>query len=414
MGFFGTLTGATQSNTIRAAADQAAAYVNTGFNTGNSNIKTGYRSGQSTLLSGRKNAIGSLGTAYNRNVGATNTGYGNANNALTSSYGQQTAALNQGYGQAANAIGSGMGQQNTALNASRDYLQPYYQQGTRANTLYGDAIGLNEGQQRGPSSALSRSDPRFQIPYVGDDGKTHNRFNGFEWGEAVKAEQRARPSTPGTSNRQQAQDTYFNDPTFQRISELNNKQLFNRYNAAGMGDSGAARAAIDQTALQGYNGWLDRLNQQGQQGFQAGGQLSQTEQQRAQAYGQSGQQIANVFSNQGQALNSAAQNYGQNVAGNYANQGNNLGQAATWLGANRANTQTGFSNNLSSNYINQGNAIGQNEIDRGHLLAGNAINEGNALASAKSQGLQNIIGLGGSIFKGLTGPINPSSILGRI
>lgn len=73
----------------------------------------------------------------------------------------------------------------------------------------------------------------------------------------------------GATARRGQQDIYNSDPMFNALADQQNKQIFSRYNAGGMGDSGASRLALGRAGLDRYDNYLSRLGQLGQQGQQA-------------------------------------------------------------------------------------------------------------------------------------------------
>lgn len=67
-----------------------------------------------------------------------------------------------------------------------------------------------------------------------------------------------------------AQDRYFSDPVFQKINSDQQNMMLKGLNARGLGGSGVAAAAGAKTAYGNYGGWLDRVNQSGNQGLEYG------------------------------------------------------------------------------------------------------------------------------------------------
>jgi hypothetical protein len=171
---------------------------------------------------------------------------------LANSKAQADAALGQGYGTA-------QGNYKTA----QGMYDPYRQQGQQANALYGNALGLN----------------------------------GVDAQKAFGANFAA------------------SDPFRQQNADFANNSLMRQYNARGMGNSGTAALATQRASLergsQDYNNYLNRLQGQGQQGFQATGAQAGLE----------------------QGMGDLAYGYGQQQAGNAINYGNALAQSRS-IGVN--------------------------------------------------------------------------------
>lgn len=103
-----------------------------------------------------------------------------------------------------------------------DALTPFAQSGVQANTLYTQALGLGTPEERNA-----------------------------------------------------AQNIYFSDPGFNRMMEQSSNALLRNLNARGQSVGGKANLAAARVASENYGGWLDRINNLGQQGGQfASGQSS--------------------------------------------------------------------------------------------------------------------------------------------
>lgn len=70
----------------------------------------------------------------------------------------------------------------------------------------------------------------------------------------------------GSGSQGTAQDTVFNDPAFQRISENNTNRLLRQFNAGGSRFSGAALQGANRLGLEQYENRLNRFRDLGQQG----------------------------------------------------------------------------------------------------------------------------------------------------
>jgi hypothetical protein len=100
-----------------------------------------------------------------------------------------------------------------------DLFTPYAEQGQQANEMYGHAIGLGTDEQRAAS-----------------------------------------------------QERYFSDPAMSAILDQSSNRLLRQMNARGNTYGGKAALAGARVGLEGYEGWLNRLMGQGQQGGQYAGQ----------------------------------------------------------------------------------------------------------------------------------------------
>ena len=169
----------------------------------------------------------------------------------------------------------------------------------------------------------------------------------------------------GIDGRDAQQDFYSNyeaDPFREFNEDRTTNALLRKYNAAGMGNSGASRIAAARANLergsQDYNAYLDRLRGASAQG------------------GQFASQQANIQAGAGDRIGGYQYGGGQAVA-------NNFGQQAD---LNR----------------NTGNALAGLAVDRGITNAGNRINYANATAANRSTGLNNLLNLGGTALKAFT------------
>lgn len=174
------------------------------------------------------------------------------------------AAANQ---RAEGYLSQGRDNARTEITGGRDralgHITPFEQQGQTGNRMYGDALGLN-----------------------------------------------------GADARTAAYGTYSSSPFLAAQQTAGNNALMNmfkRYNAQGMGNSGQSRLAVSRAAGEreatNQDNWLTRLSGVGQQG----GQFAQT--------------AAGLEQGTGQYLADVESGYGQQRAGNAINYGN--AQAAT-------------------------------------------------------------------------------------
>jgi len=153
----------------------------------------------------------------------------------------QQKDLKAGKSAADNALATGyQGAQANYGNAQSMYA-PYAQQGQQANSMYGNALGLNGVQAQ------------------------------KDFGSNYAA----------------------SDPFREQNADFANAGLMRQWNARGMADSGASRLAVSRASLergsQDYGNYLNRLQGAGQQGFQATGAQAGLEQGKgdlATGYGQ--------------------------------------------------------------------------------------------------------------------------------
>src|SRR5690606_18835459 len=104
-------------------------------------------------------------------------------------------------------------------NEAFDLFTPYAEQGAEANKLYGHAIGLGTDEERSA-----------------------------------------------------AQGRYFSDPAMSAVLGQESNRLLRQLNARGNTYGGKAALAGARVGLENYEGWLNRLSGQGQQGGQYAGQ----------------------------------------------------------------------------------------------------------------------------------------------
>ena len=244
MSFFGSLTGSDQRKDLRAGANNAVASLNQGLREARGDLSTGY-------------------------TGSTQQ-YDAAHTQLQQSLGASTKALNRG------------------TDAAIAAFSPYSQAGGQANTMYGNALGLNGLQAQKDFGANYAS----------------------------------------------------NDPFRAQNSGFATDDLMRSLNARGLSGSGyAASAVADQSLRRGsqdYQNYLTRLQGQQGQGFQAAGQVAGYQANRGNA-------LAGLNTGYG---NSQAGIYGQQ-AGASTEYGNSLANLNYGNGQQLAGIQTGLANGLA-------------------------------------------------------------------
>lgn len=255
MGIFDSLTGAAQRGDIWKGVGEATDVMKSYTNAANRDLRTGY------------------------NV---------ANNTLNTGMATGAANLRSGAARARSDVNAGTNSALASLRGGNATVQPYYQQGTAANTMYGNALGIN-----------------------------------------------------GAAAREQTQGTYMSDPIMQGLMNQANENVLKRYNASGLANSGASRAAILQNQYNNYGGWLDRLNGQGQMGFQAAGQMNQNAANMANLQAARGNALSGISERLGQGQADNSYRYRTQTAGNRVNLGRETAQNTLNLGNSRADMITG-------------------------------------------------------------------------
>ena len=170
---------------------------------------------------------------------------------LRDAYNNSSSQLKSGYDE-------GSAEVRNWTNQGLGYLDNYRQSGERANALYGRFLGMD-----------------------------------------------------GADAQRQAMSTYATSDPFRQFNDDNSSRMLSRrFNAMGMGDSGASRLAIARAGMergsQDYGNHMSRLAGYGQQGFGAA------------------QTSAGIASGAGNALGQMRYGYGQQQAGNTINYGNAL------------------------------------------------------------------------------------------
>lgn len=160
------------------------------------------------------------------------------------------------------ALDTGFNNATGFYNQASDIQQPYVDQGRAGFAAYNQAIGLGTPEQRAA-----------------------------------------------------VQDTYFNDPAQQAVLGQQSNALLRNLNSRGLSGGGTAAAAGARVGLEGYNGWLNRL----------------------QGVGTQGQQAATTQSNIKLGQGDLGFNYGATKAGNEINYGNAQAANRGILGNNLLN-----------------------------------------------------------------------------
>ncbi|MBK8772301.1 MAG: hypothetical protein IPM06_18030 [Rhizobiales bacterium] len=252
--------------------------------------KRGYADSTSMLESGYGAARGNLSQGFNK----AETAYGQARGDVTGGYGNALSALQRGTSQAVGA------------------LQPFAQSGQQANTLYGNALGLNGGAAQ----------QTFMRDYAGGD------------------------------------------PFRASNAEFATNALMQALNARGLSGSGYAANAVASENLkrgsQDYESYMNRLGGMQQQGLGVAQNISGL-------YADQGAKAAQYGYNQGSDL--------ANIQGQRAATGYNYGGALAGLDTDLATTKAGNRVNLG-NALAASRSIGPNNLLQLGGLALKAYNPG--------------------------------------
>ena len=281
------------------AADASRAAIQQGQTNSLAALGQGYNTGRADINAATGNAVGAIGQG-----GATGQGY------FDSALSNSKTALGDAYGTATNAINQGYNNANTAINQGINVNQPWLSGGQNANTMYGNALGLNGASGNQAAANAFQAGP------------------GYNWqvGQATDA-------------------------------------IARKMGALGMAGSGNAMTAISdragQMANQEYGNWQNRLQGLSAQGQQAAGAMQSGYNNLANNANSYGQNMSNLASNYGSNMGNLYSTYGQNsanlantnatnTANIYSNQGNNLSSLAAGYGQNQANVYTGAANNIAN------------------------------------------------------------------
>ena len=263
--------------------------------------------------------------------GAINTGYGNATGALSQYAGQAQGTLQNGVTGAMGTILGG--------NAA---LAPYQANGGAASTALGNALGLNGPAGSAAATSAFQAAPGYQ----------------YTLDQATSAQQRAAA-------------------------------------ASGMNASGNLLTAIGQTganlANQGFQTYIQNLQNAGSQGLTASGLVN------------SNNQAAGQDQYAGGALGAQlGQQAGGTLSGLYANQGGALASILGGLGTGQAAIQTNLGNALTTNAWNSTNASNSNLLNA--AKAEDTANNQNA--GILSGDLGKLLGAGSGQIGGLFSALN--------
>lgn len=329
---------------------------------------------EGSLTSGRDVARGDVNDWFNRAAaGLTgaqpgirsdiNAGYDAATGALTRGYGEADARLAAGEAGARGDLIAGHGQARSDLMAgyqgAEAAMTPWAESGGRAQGLYDQALGVGAG---------------------------------------------------GADAQRSFYDNYAqNDPYREYRDELANRQIQRQF--ASSGRTGAMSMALGRASLergsQDLQTYLSRLEQAGQRGQAASGQI-------AGYRAQGGQALAGNETARGSALS----NIGMTTAANRANMAGQRGQGLATMATDRAGALSNLGMQFANNQANlatqragqlaglasgTGSALSDLIYGAGQQTASNRINTGNAIAATRTQPMQNLINLAGTAVKAYAG-----------
>lgn len=281
----------------------------------------------------------------NKGIKALGQGVDTARTDLTNSLNGSLAALGQGYNTGVSAINSGFGSAIGSAQAGIDKLNPWVTQGAAANTMQGNALGINGAAGNQAATSAFQASP------------------GYQW------------------NVDQATDA-----------------AARKANALGISASGNTLDAITRLgsnlANQEYGNWYDRLT-----GVSTQGQAAANSQ--MQGY----QNLGNLQAQQGSALAQLGQNYGQNQASAYNDYGKNLSSNAMAQGTGTAGLYQGLGSTMAAVNMNAVNGMASGNMAA--AAASDAARNANSnlglglVSSILGLGLGGGRSVGGSIFSGL-------------
>jgi len=252
--------------------------------------------------------------------------------ALGTGYNTGVQAVNQGFGDAANSVRQGIGT-----------LNPWVQQGSAANAMQGNALGLNGAAGNQAATSAFQASP------------------GYQWQVDQATDAAARKA-----------------------------------NALGISASGNTLDALTRLgsnlANQEYGNWYDRLTGVSTQGQSAA---------NSQLAGY--QNLGNLQAQQGSALAQLGQNYAQNQASAYNDVGKTLASANMTQGTGTAGLYQGLAGNMAGISTNAINGITSGNMAAAAASDSARNANSNLMLGLAGQGLSLLGGGGGGggIFAGL-------------
>lgn len=329
---FGSLTGSTQSNAAKKAAEFTKTGLQNAYDLGKPLIQQGYTDANGFLTQGYNTASGTLQGGLNSAWGALNAGGTAATDYLNAGYGTARSDLNSLYDKA-RAANSG------ALDTITGLYQPYIASGTGAQSLYDTFLGLN-----GADAAKSAS-----ASFAGND--------------------------PGIAYRMDMLD----------------KQSAARANAAGYLGSGREAMARDRVQSemlsQDYNAYLNRLAEQAARGGQYTGQL-------AGFTDASGAREAQLYGRQGDQLSALEQGRARDLAQNERQHATSLVDLISNTARGQAGLDSGYYSGMAGNALSQGTKLADLIMGKETGIANTNAQSALAQGQAASSGLNNLINLG--------------------
>jgi hypothetical protein len=291
-----------------------------------------------------------LATSRDASLGYLDTGYGQANNALTQGYDESRDYINTG-------LTSARGDVNAGYDKSREDLTSGY---SRAEQAINDAL----------SRSTAILNPWIQSGHGAQN--LYDRALGLQ----------------GSDAQAEFYDEYASaDPFREYISDQETKRLQAAANAQGALGSGRTDLAVARAGLErgtaDLNAYLDRLSTQGARGGQYASQLA--------GYSDAaGSKVGDYRANLGRDLATGEQNRGNRLADLSYRASDRLADLATGYSTNRAGLATDLAKSKTG--VEQGYGSG---------VAGNYLNQGSQLAGTRNAGLNNLMGIAGTVIAGV-------------
>ncbi len=273
----------------------------------------------------------------------------------------QLNSLQGGYDTARTGLQTGYDAARGALNTGYDAA------GQRINTGYDRAIGAQEDYLNRTTNILN--------PYIQAGQRA-----GTMYGDYL--------GMNGEGARTAAVDAYrASNPLYQEVDSRANEEMLRTLNSQGV-TGGRLGMMMTRSAQQRgedrLNSYLNRLDSMYGRGQTASGQL-------AGFTDATGQRIGSYEQGRGTTLGQLDVNRGTATADLTARGADNMATLDYRYGSDRGNAQNAGANTLA----NLTYGVGQQ-------IAGNHINLGNAVANSRTMGINNILGLAGTIFGGFS------------
>jgi hypothetical protein len=271
-------------------------------------------------------------------LGALGTGASAARADITGQLQPSLDALGTGFDTARSDLTSNYGPAADSIRTGIAGFQPWINSGTAADSMYGDALGLNGAAGNAAATGAFQASP------------------GYQW------------------NVDQATDA-----AARKASSLG---------VAGSGNTLSAITTLGENlANNEYGNWLSNLNNASSRGLTA-----------ASASAAGDYNLANLGVQQGRDLGNVDTSRGAAVAGTLTNYGANLGNLDTGLGTGTASIYTGLGNSLANSNTNFMNTLGRNDTNAGEAQDAASMANSNmrlGLLGLGVRGAGSLLGTGG-------------------